>query len=262
MESERVEGRTTRSQKHNRVNGRWGSLAPMVNSCKLHLTSVKSKPERAHKTFTVLQTDSQGEKNTPPCDPGCSGGFKFNAVPGFPFPRSSCDSFASSFQRIDMDRRCLEECPQLGIMDELQHLNLQHNQITGIRHLSHLQQLVFLNLYDNHISGMTGLESLRSLRILNLGKNRIREICCLGSLSQLNILDLHDNQICRIDNVSHLSELQTLNLAGNGISKVENLLGLDCLTELNLRHNRVSALVRLWDGGTGGVINRIFGVGL
>nr|XP_040058511.1 leucine-rich repeat-containing protein 49-like [Gasterosteus aculeatus aculeatus] len=239
MESERVEGRTTRSQKHNRVNGRWGSLAPMVNSCKLHLTSVKSKPERAHKTFTVLQTDSQGEKNTPPCDPGCSGGFKFNAVPGFPFPRSSCDSFASSFQRIDMDRRCLEECPQLGIMDELQHLNLQHNQITGIRHLSHLQQLVFLNLYDNHISGMTGLESLRSLRILNLGKNRIREICCLGSLSQLNILDLHDNQICRIDNVSHLSELQTLNLAGNGISKVENLLGLDCLTELNLRHNRV-----------------------
>lgn len=63
--------------------------------------------------------------------------------------------------------------------------------------------------------------------------------------------------------MSHLSELQTLNLAGNGISKVENLLGLDCLTELNLRHNRVSALVRLWDGGTGGgVINRIFGVGL
>ncbi|XP_037308620.2 leucine-rich repeat-containing protein 49 isoform X1 [Pungitius pungitius] len=238
MESERVEGRATRSQKHDRVHGRWGSLTPMVNSCKLHLASAKST--RVQKT-----TDSEGEKNTPPYNPDCSGGFKYNAVPGFPFPRSSCDSFASSFQRIDMDRRCLEECPQLGIMDELQLLNLQHNQITVIRHLSYLQHLVFLNLYDNHISGMTGIESLRSLRILNLGKNRIREICCLGSLSRLNILDLHDNQICRIDNVSHLSELQALNLAGNGISKVENLLGLDCLTELNLRHNRVSALTEV-----------------
>lgn len=69
-------------------------------------------------------------------------------------------------------RRCLEECPQLGTMDDLQLLNLQHNLITRIQDLSHLQQLVFLNLYDNHISEMTGIESLSSLRILMLGKNR------------------------------------------------------------------------------------------
>ncbi|XP_068432610.1 leucine-rich repeat-containing protein 49 isoform X2 [Clinocottus analis] len=176
---------------------------------------------------------------------GGSGGCKYNAVPGFPVPRSSCDSFASSIQRIDMDRRCLEECPELGTMDELQLLNLQHNLITGIQNLSHLQQLVFLNLYDNHVSEMTGIESLSSLRILMLGKNRIRKICCLGSLSKLNILDMHDNQICRIENLSHLSELQALNLAGNGISRVENLLGLDNLTELNLRHNCVSVMTEV-----------------
>lgn len=57
-------------------------------------------------------------------------------------------------------------------MGELQLLNLQHNLITVIQHLSHLQRLVFLNLYDNNISEMTGIESLRSLRILMLGKNR------------------------------------------------------------------------------------------
>lgn len=65
------------------------------------------------------------------------------------------------------------ECPQLGIMDGLQLLNLQHNLITMIQHLSHLQQLVFLNLYDNHISEMAGIEALSSLRILMLGKNRL-----------------------------------------------------------------------------------------
>ncbi|XP_056268382.1 leucine-rich repeat-containing protein 49 isoform X1 [Pseudoliparis swirei] len=319
MESERTEGKTTRREKRTSVNERLVFLTPMVNSCKLHLTSVKALvPERAQRL-----TNSQEDKDTTQYNPekrlhacgelaqtpsvpsfasesaerpvhhlvplgclaqsgldavphgsqdtrdrsrrpthsagatyyrealylsqpaGCSGGFKYDAVPGFPFPRSPYDTFASSIQRIDMDRRCLEGCPQLGTMDELQLLNLQHNLITRIQHLSHLQQLVFLNLYDNHVTEMTGIESLFSLRILMLGKNRIRKICCLGSLSKLNILDLHDNQICRIENMSHLSELQVLNLAGNSISRVENLRGLDGLTELNLRHNCVSAVTEV-----------------
>ncbi|KAF3832309.1 hypothetical protein F7725_025974 [Dissostichus mawsoni] len=174
---------------------------------------------------------------------GGSGGY--NAVPGNAFTQLPGDSFVSHFQRIDMDRRCLEECPQLGSMDELQLLNLQHNLITKVLHLSHLQQLVFLNLYDNHVSEMTGIESLSSLRILMLGKNRIHKICCLESLSKLNILDLHDNQICRIESVSHLSELRVLNLAGNSVCRVENLQGLQRLTELNLRHNRISAVTEV-----------------
>ncbi|XP_054474352.1 leucine-rich repeat-containing protein 49 [Anoplopoma fimbria] len=317
MESERAEGREMRAQKHSRASQRSMFLTPMVNSCKLHLTGVRSPegaqrmidsqeegvvahclPEsRLHACRGLAQTSpvpsfAGGSTDPPAHNPGprgcgaqrgwdavshatqdarvkswrpthsagatyygntlnraqpagVSGGFKYNAVPGFPFPQSSCHSFASSFQRIDMDRRCLKECPQLGVMDELQLLNLQHNLITGIQHLSHLQQLVFLNLYDNHISEMTGIESLSSLRILMLGKNRISKICCLGGLSKLNILDLHDNQICRIENMSHLSELRALNLAGNGICRVENLQGLDGLTELNLRHNRISAVTEV-----------------
>ena len=66
----------------------------------------------------------------------------------------------------------LEECPQLGVMKHLQLLNLQHNFITSIQHLSHLRRLVFLDLYDNHISHMTGIEALSSLRVLMLGKNK------------------------------------------------------------------------------------------
>lgn len=58
-------------------------------------------------------------------------------------------------------------------MDELQLLNLEHNLITRICHLSHLQHLFVLNLYDNQVSEMTGIEALSSLRILSLGKNRL-----------------------------------------------------------------------------------------
>ncbi|CAG5852157.1 unnamed protein product, partial [Menidia menidia] len=144
---------------------------------------------------------------------------------------------------IPVLKRSLKEFPQLGVIKELQFLNLQHNLITRIQHLSQLQQLTLLNLHENHISDMTGLDSLRSLKILMLGKNRIQKICCLENLSKLNILDLHGNQICRIENISHLSDLRVLNLSGNCIRRLENLQGLDSLTELNLEHNCISALV-------------------
>ncbi|XP_054625761.1 leucine-rich repeat-containing protein 49 isoform X2 [Dunckerocampus dactyliophorus] len=166
--------------------------------------------------------------------------YHFNATSGFPLIHFHWDGAVSSLQRIDLDRRCLQECPQLGMMEDLQILNLQHNLITSISHLSLLQQLVVLNLYDNHISDMSGINELACLRILNLGNNRIHKISCLDNLHKLNILDLHHNQICRMENLKHLKELQVLNLAGNNIAKVENLQGLDCLTELNLRHNCIS----------------------
>ncbi|XP_053722518.1 leucine-rich repeat-containing protein 49 isoform X2 [Synchiropus splendidus] len=161
------------------------------------------------------------------------------------FRRLLCSSFVSNFRSINFNRRGLEECPQLAAGDELQLLNLQHNQISRIQHLSRLQQLVFVNLYDNHISEMTGIEALSSLKVLLLGRNRIEKISCLDRLSKLNILDLQHNQISRIENVSHLKELEVLNLAGNRISRVENLDGLDCLTELNLRYNCIFLLTEV-----------------
>lgn len=164
-----------------------------------------------------------------------SSGFQFNQL----------HHEGTNLLRIDLDRSCLKECPNLCFTGELQLLNLQNNFIKRIQHLSQLQQLIFLNLYDNHIPEMTGLESLKSLRILMLGKNRIQRINCLERLVKLNILDLHDNQISRIENISHLCELRVLNLSGNNISRVENVHGLSCLTELNLRHNCISALTEL-----------------
>ncbi|XP_061670772.1 leucine-rich repeat-containing protein 49 isoform X3 [Syngnathoides biaculeatus] len=176
---------------------------------------------------------------------GCSGAYRFNATSGFPIIHFHWDNATSSLQRIDLDRRCLDECPQLGVMDDLQVLNLQHNLITSISQLSLLRRLVVLNLYDNHIADMSGIEALNSLRILNLANNRIHKISRLDNLSQLNILDLHHNQICKMENLSHLTELQVLNLAGNNITRVENLQGLDCLVELNLRHNCISVVAEV-----------------
>ncbi|XP_077419285.1 leucine-rich repeat-containing protein 49 isoform X2 [Vanacampus margaritifer] len=169
-----------------------------------------------------------------------SGVYHFNATSGFPIIHFHWDDAASSLHRIDLDSRCLDECPQLGVMEDLQVLNLQHNLITSISQLSLLRQLVVLNLYDNHVTDMSGIQALTSLRILNLANNRIHKISCLDNLCKLHILDLHHNQISKMENLSHLTELQVLNLAGNNISRVENLHGMNCLMELNLRHNCIS----------------------
>ncbi|XP_074522572.1 leucine-rich repeat-containing protein 49 isoform X2 [Halichoeres trimaculatus] len=259
-------------------------LFPLVNSCKLHHAVVKpSVQERAEMTTDsqdlVKETQDSSAHNPTyseakskaaqepwdksrrpihsagasyyhnalnlPRQAGGSGRYKYRAVPAFPSTQLPCDYQESSFQRVDLDRRSLEKCPQLDNMNDLQFLNLQHNLITTIQYMSSLQKLVFLNLYDNQISDMTGIEFLSSLRILMLGKNRIYKICGLESLSKLNILDLHDNQISRIENLSHLCELQVLNLSGNNISTVENVQGLNSLTELNLRHNCISVLTEV-----------------
>ncbi|XP_071389287.1 leucine-rich repeat-containing protein 49 [Centroberyx affinis] len=242
------------SQKHNAgVNNGWTFLSPTVNSYKLRLTAVKPLvPEKLQRP-TDLRFSKDLAKDTNmnisltmnPPKSGESGGFSDSPVPGFPTTLFSCDDRECSCERMDLDRCYLEECPQLGIMDKLQLLNLQHNLITRIQHLSHLRHLVFLDLYDNHISEMTGIEALSSLRVLMLGKNRVHKICCLESLSKLDVLDLHGNQISQIENMSHLSELRVLNLAGNSISRVENLQGLDSLTELNLRHNCISVVTEV-----------------
>ncbi|KAJ3593272.1 hypothetical protein NHX12_005607 [Muraenolepis orangiensis] len=155
------------------------------------------------------------------------------------------EGLVSGSERVDLDRRCLAHCPQLGSVDGLRLLNLRHNHITRIQHVSHLQQLVSLDLYHNHISDLAGIEALSSLRVLILGQNRIHKMCCLENLSKLEVLDLHANQITRIGNISHLGKLRVLNLAGNDISRVENLCGLEALTELNLQRNCISSVTEL-----------------
>ncbi|XP_049574989.1 leucine-rich repeat-containing protein 49 isoform X1 [Syngnathus scovelli] len=191
--------------------------------------------------FTPNEVRNRPTRSAPhPKSTGGNGAYHFNATSGFPIIHFHLDDAGSSLHRIDLDRRCLDECPQFGALEDLQVLNLQHNMIATISQLSLLRQLVILNLDDNHVTDMSGIQALTSLRILNLANNRICQITCLDNLSKLHILDLHHNQISKMENLNHLTELQVLNLAGNNISRVENLQGLDSLMELNLRHNHIS----------------------
>ncbi|XP_019638560.1 PREDICTED: leucine-rich repeat-containing protein 49-like isoform X3 [Branchiostoma belcheri] len=161
------------------------------------------------------------------------------SAPGIPIVYRTQEERASNPDRLNLDRRRLTVCPILEGEEHLRLLNLQHNLISKIQHLSNLRRLIFLDLYDNQIEEITGLAALKSLRVLMLGKNRIKKIANLDNLQKLDVLDLHGNLINKIENLQHLSELRVLNLAGNSIIHVENLSGMDSLAELNLRRNQI-----------------------
>ena len=93
-------------------------------------------------------------------------------APGVPVVYRPPEERAANPDRLNLDRRHLMVCPILEGEDRLRLLNLQHNAITRLQHLSNLRRLVFLDLYDNLVHEIASLEGLLSLRVLMLGKNR------------------------------------------------------------------------------------------
>ncbi|XP_019912006.2 leucine-rich repeat-containing protein 49 isoform X2 [Esox lucius] len=190
-----------------------------------------------------------------------------NSTPGFPIAFCSHDECGLSTERLDLDRRGLEECPMLEGMERLRLLNFQHNLIMHIQNLSHLRRLIFLDLYDNRISEMSGISALASLRVLMLGKNRIQRICCLDNLTKLDVLDLHGNKWMIHLQPEILSSMHCLCWRGERlecclwthdgavkpkdhqweapISQIENLSHLSELRVLNLAGNCISCVNNL-----------------
>lgn len=93
-------------------------------------------------------------------------------APGVPVVYRPPDERAANPDRLNLDRRHLTVFPILEGEERLRLLNLQHNAITRLQHLSNMRKLVFLDLYDNLIHEISNLEGLLSLRVLMLGKNR------------------------------------------------------------------------------------------
>lgn len=158
--------------------GREERLPPgVVTKCRLSrskrrppLDTTSSSTEPTHTKDHVIFTES-------------------TVAPGVPVVYRPPEERAMNPDRLNLDRRHLMVCPILEGEDRLRLLNLQHNAITRLQHLSNLRRLVFLDLYDNLIHEIAGLEGLLSLRVLMLGKNRsVLCVCVVGGWSSLTLL--------------------------------------------------------------------------
>ena len=145
-------------------------------------------------------------------------------------------------ERLDLDRRSLDQCCLLEGEHRLRLLNYQHNAITRISRLESVRNLVFLDLYANAVETIGGLEATPGLRVLMLGRNRVRRITGLSHLARLDVLDLHNNRVESTRGLEGLASLRVLNLAGNNIAFAGDLRTLEGLAELNLRRNHIEDL--------------------
>ena len=145
--------------------------------------SVHERDDPAHRFPPSAITKcrlSRSKKRQPPTDPATDATSSKDhvifaespVVPGVPVVYRLPEERAANPDRLNLDRRHLTVCPILEGEDKLRLLNMQHNSISKLQHLSSLRRLVFLDLYDNLIHEMAGLEGLLSLRVLMLGKNR------------------------------------------------------------------------------------------
>ena len=134
----------------------------------------------------------------------------------------------------------------LEYAENLQHLNLRFNQISGVSALSGLTSLRHLDLSRNYeISSIGSLAGLTRLHYLNLHINQIENISALSGMTDLTFLDLHGNQIVDISALSELDKLEHLGLNENSIQDITPLAGLTKLNKLYLHYNQIEDISAL-----------------
>ncbi|XP_028977431.2 PH domain leucine-rich repeat-containing protein phosphatase 1 isoform X2 [Esox lucius] len=125
---------------------------------------------------------------------------------------------------VDLSCCSLEVLPsQLFYSQDLTHLNLKHNYLTGLTHLTRFCKLRSLNLSNNALSEFP------------------HAVCDLTSLTELN---LQGNRLTSLPaTLGTMHSLQTLLLDGNSLSSLPVELGsLEALTYLGLSFNLFSSV--------------------
>lgn len=160
--------------------------------------SFKEEPHAVHSVMLSPGGKQRSQKHSAAAISGSKNYIIFSeslAAPGVPLVYRTPEGKTADPERVNLDRRKLSVCPILEGEERLRMLNLQHNSIKQLQHLSILRRLVFLDLYDNLLNEISGLDALHCLRVLMLGKNKIRRIGGMQSLMRLDVLDLHGNMV-------------------------------------------------------------------
>ncbi len=163
---------------------------------------------------------------------------------------------------LDLSHQKLKDATALleGGLQNLQDLNLDHNNITSFAALVTLPALIVLRLNHNKVDGCgswSGLEGqgtpdapalriVSPLEVLLLGFNKVGHIDALGlqQFPRLRVLHLQSNNLSSLQGLGACPSLRELVLNKNRIRQLEavSLSGLPNLHELHMQENGVRSL--------------------
>ncbi|SPO24671.1 probable SDS22 - protein phosphatase 1, regulatory subunit 7 [Ustilago trichophora] len=160
--------------------------------------------------------------------------------------RSKDIGILTELEDLDLYDNSIEKISGLDNLAKLESLDLSFNNIHHITNVSHLAQCQTIYFVQNKISrvrptDLTG-PIADSLTSLELGGNRLRSIENIGHLSHLTQLWLGKNKITSLDGLSSLTNLRVLSIQSNRITKLEGLEKLVNLEELYISHNGLTKL--------------------
>ncbi|XP_060654121.1 toll-like receptor 7 [Drosophila nasuta] len=173
-----------------------------------------------------------------------------------------------NLQTLNLTRNRIRTAEQLGFADlncsgaaatgsgsELQLLDASHNELRSITEswgISRLRRLQHLNLQHNNISELSGeaLAGLASLRIVNLSNNHLETLPegLFAGSKELREIHLQHNELYELPKglFHRLEQLLVVDLSGNQLTSnhVDNttFAGLIRLIVLNLAHNALTRI--------------------
>lgn len=160
--------------------------------------------------------------------------------------RSKDIGILTQLEDLDLYDNSIEKISGLDDLVQLESLDLSFNNIHHISNVSHLGQCRTIYFVQNKISKVRP-DDLKgpiadSLESLELGGNRLRSIENIGHLTNLTQLWLGKNKITSLQGLETLVNLKVLSIQSNRITKLEGLDELVNLEELYISHNGLTKL--------------------
>lgn len=106
---------------------------------------------------------------------------------------------------------------------DIEHLDLEANQLTTINFVQSLEKLTRLNLRANNVLDLASLRNLKSLIYLNLRGNKVKDLEPLVGHNQLLNLNVRNNQIHSVEPIVHLPLDRRLYISGNEVADLSLL---------------------------------------
>ena len=134
------------------------------------------------------------------------------------------------------------ELDQLGVVVNLEWLDLKGNALTTLDGFPMLDRLTTLDVSDNDLTEVGGLCGLPALAWLSVSDNDLGDLS-LSRLPSLGVLDASNNDLTSLS-LDHLPLLSTLVLSSNNLAERAHVSvlasSLPGLEELDIRDNDIS----------------------